>query len=138
MATKSVSQKFVRAVRKSRKGHKSDLELIVEGWLKEQNYEFKAQHAIGRCHVDLFIPPQALGHKGTVVEINGCYWHGCGKCYKTRTKTQARRRLKDAKRYKFLLEQGYEIVLLWGCEISKNWPMCARKLREVCNRGRRQ
>lgn len=137
MARKRVSKGFVRNVRRRNRGKKSDLERIVEGWLTEKGYEFKAQYAIGRCHVDLFFPPQKLGSKGTVVELNGCHWHGHKKCLKKLTRTQISRRIRDGRRYKFLLNQGYDLVLIWGCDISKNFPMVARKLREVANRGRR-
>jgi very-short-patch-repair endonuclease len=137
MPRKAIGKGFVRNVRKRRPRQKSDLEQIVEGWLKEQGYEFKAQYPIGRCHVDVFFPPTRPGDKGTVVEINGCYWHGCSRCYKEKSKSQQRRRTKDAKRYRFLLNQGYDLIILWGCDISNNWPKVARALREAGNRGRR-
>lgn len=138
MARKSVSKRFVRNVRRKRRGKKSDLEQIVEEWLKEHGIEFKAQYPIGRCHVDLYFPPSKPGDSGTIVEINGCYYHGCSRCYKVKSTSQRSRRIKDARRYRFLLNQGYNLKLVWGCDISRNWNKVVRILREAAGLNSRR
>ena len=60
----------------------------------------------------------------TVYEFNGCFWHGCPKCFPNRDKTrhkmcdqtmrdvyEATRRKEDA-----LFAAGYSVVVMWECE----------------------
>ena len=60
----------------------------------------------------------------TVYEFNGCFWHGCPKCFPDRDRTrhkmcdqtmrdvyEATRRKEDA-----LFAAGYSVVVMWECE----------------------
>jgi len=100
-----------------RKVHKqSGIEAIVEGWLLELGIPYKSEHAISRTHVDFFLPPQ------TVLEVQGCYWHSCPVCNPTSslTKQQLRWRRRDARRFTFLTNAGYHLMLLWEHQIVKD------------------
>ena len=60
----------------------------------------------------------------TVYEFNGCFWHGCPKCFPNRDKTrhkmcdQTMRDVYEASRSKedALFAAGYSIVVMWECE----------------------
>src|SRR6266852_5483119 len=68
----------------------SSLEKDVHSILKEEKIPFVKEKTIGRCHADIFIEPK------TVIELNGCYWHGCRLCTKTYSKMQLNALAKDA------------------------------------------
>lgn len=106
---------------------KSDLETKVEEFLQSEEIEFRSQYPISRIHADIFFPAT-----NTVLEIQGCYWHGHSVCQpKPLSKTQTRRRQKDAKRFRFLIKAGYNILILWGCDIADNWRACVKKMRSA-------
>ena len=46
-----------------------------------------------------------------VYEFNGCFWHGCPKCYPARSHLYQRQKDKEAK----LRAQGYHVVTMWEC-----------------------
>jgi len=105
-----------------RRPHKqSGLEVIVENWLSELGIPYKSEFAISRTHVDFFLPPK------TIIEVQGCYWHACSVCNKTSdlTKQQLRWRRRDARRFTFLINAGYNLVLIWEHTIV-NHPATAK------------
>ena len=63
----------------------------------------------------------------TVYEFQGCFWHGCPKCYPNRT--EAHKRLEGRcfddvysytkKKLQFLQDKGYNVVTIWECEWTK-------------------
>lgn len=63
----------------------------------------------------------------TVYEFQGCFWHGCLKCYKNRT--EMHHRLDDRcfddlyhctqEKLQFLRDKGYNVVEVWECEWDK-------------------
>ena len=122
-------------LRKSlRHKEKSQLEETVEGWLREDGIKFKAQFAIGTdpvCHADLLIG------KRTVVELHGCYYHGCRICTRRIEPWQAERQKKDGSRYDFFIKQGYDVVVIWEHEVEKEPNRVRAVLRAIAeNRGK--
>jgi very-short-patch-repair endonuclease len=103
-----------RAYRKAnRNREKSSLELKVEGWLVEDGIDFKAQHAISHCHVDIFLPPR------TVIELQGCYYHACPICNPSVGRDGVTKRKGDAARFRFLMSKGYDVYQIWEHEVEK-------------------
>jgi very-short-patch-repair endonuclease len=68
---------------------------------------------------DFFIPIQKGINKITIIEVDGCYWHGCQKCMKELNNKQNKQRHKDNKRTYELRGQGYRVIRLWEHEINK-------------------
>ncbi|CAD5213648.1 unnamed protein product [Bursaphelenchus xylophilus] len=64
-------------------------------------------------------------HKSLIIEIYGCYFHGCPQCFKNQHTIlpQGRRReevfLNTMKRQKALEDAGYEVQYFWECDIKK-------------------
>ena len=73
---KPTSYHMVRKVRARAKNKPSGLELKVRAWLDDMGVDYEAQFRISRCHVDFYFPATK-----TVVEVQGCYWHGHKECY---------------------------------------------------------
>jgi len=118
------------AIRKAnRRRPRSSLEITVGGWLKEEEIPFVREKAIGRCHVDVFLPPR------TIVELNGCYWHGCMICNKEPTQNQKIAQIKDGRRYAYFRNRGYDLIVIWECEVKKEPNRVRAMLKTLANQG---
>jgi G:T-mismatch repair DNA endonuclease (very short patch repair protein) len=97
----------------NRKRKRSSLELAVHAWLKEDGIAFKIEKAIGRCHVDVFIEPR------TIIELQGCFWHGCLICNRQLTHAQKIAQIKDARRFAYFRNRGFDVIAIWECEVGR-------------------
>lgn len=87
------------------------LEKAVYAMLKAEGISFVREKLIGRCHVDVFIEPR------TIIELQGCYWHGCAACTKKLTKEQKEWQNRDGRRHYILRKLGYDVVVIWEHEV---------------------
>lgn len=72
---------------------------------------FKTHQVVGHFCLDEADPNQKIA-----VEINGCYWHGCPKCYPDATKLKKRQsqgRANDERRMTYLRRKGWRVLVLW-------------------------
>jgi G:T-mismatch repair DNA endonuclease (very short patch repair protein) len=118
-----VSAKVMRKV--NRKRPASGLELKVHSILKEEKIPFVKEKTIGSCHADVFI--------GThdVIELNGCYWHGCKLCTKKFSKMQLNALDKDSHRYAFFTRLGFKVHVIWECEVDKTPDKVRARLKKI-------
>ena len=57
--------------------------------------------------------------KKIIIEVNGCYWHGCPKCYPKPNEKQIEW-IKRDKEIKDLIDRSdWKIVYIWECELAK-------------------
>lgn len=111
----------------NRKRPKSSIEKLAGAWLESDGIPYRAEARIGRCHVDLLI-----GKRG-VVELNGCYWHCCHRCYPKKTKKQQMKRHQDIHRYQYLGRKGFKVLVLWECDILNKPDETREQLRHFAN-----
>lgn len=109
--------------------HRNDRQsTIALKWLKWVSHQngIHIMHArngkevsIGPYKVDGFVD-------NTIYEFNGCYFHGCTKCFKMRDKKvagsdftaeEAYNRTVDRRRY--LESKGYHVIEKWSCQLDK-------------------
>ena len=90
----------------------SSLEDIFAAILDEYGIAYQRQKPIGRSRVDFYLPG-----KNTVIEIQGCYWHGCLYCGFDNEQHQ-QWRARDAKRDDALRNKGYHDEELWEHEFQ--------------------
>lgn len=95
----------------NRKRFKTSIEKLVAAWLESDGIPFRCEVKAGRCHIDIVI-----GKTGAV-EINGCYWHACHKCYPSLSKAKQLKRHRDIHRMIFLGRRGYKVLTIWECDI---------------------
>lgn len=107
--------------KRNRRRKRSSLEKKVYQWLEEDKIPFHKEKPIGRCHVDIFLEPR------TVIELNGCYWHGCMICNRELSAKHKLVQSKDARRYGFFRNKGYDVIVFWECEVEKE-PARVRKM----------
>jgi very-short-patch-repair endonuclease len=105
-----ISKRSIKKANSKRK--RSSLEITVGNWLTEANIPFKREFPIGKCHVDIYLAPR------TLIELQGCHWHGCMICNKILTSQQKVAQIKDARRFAFFRNRGYDVIAIWECEVK--------------------
>ena len=80
----------------------TDIERILEDWLKKSNISYESQKPIGKITIpDFFIKPNIC------LYADGDYWHNLPRSI-----------IKDKWVNKILINKGYKIIRLWGSEIK--------------------
>ena len=88
----------------------SGLELIVRRTLTQLGIRWRGGVIVRGFFPDLYLP-----EFNTLVEINGCYWHACQRCFpKSRRKAQ---RVRDRQKLAVYYELGYNVLVLWEHDI---------------------
>lgn len=102
---------------------RSKIERLVATVLPES---FKAQFRVGPFYrIDYADPKRKLA-----LEVNGCYWHGCGKCFpkrKGRTAQQEATVKNDRKKARYLRENGWSLRIVWEHMLTKDLAGTVRK-----------
>lgn len=116
------------------RGKNTKPEILVRKWLWKNGYRYRlhASDLSGK-------PDIVFRSKKAVIFIHGCFWHRHHGCkYSSTPKTHqdfwsAKFELnikRDKENLKHLENQGWNILILWECEI-KNWELQAEpKLKE--------
>uniref|UniRef100_A0A1I8BG00 DNA-directed DNA polymerase n=1 Tax=Meloidogyne hapla TaxID=6305 RepID=A0A1I8BG00_MELHA len=107
---------------------------FLEWYSKENNiniqtaYSEEGEKMVGKYRLDGWVKEQQLG-----IEVNGCVWHGCSRCYPQDNmmlpngKTAGKQREHDKQRLDFIRQQNIKIEVFWECQIkdmlSKNREM---------------
>ena len=118
-----VSTKAIRKVNRTRKA--SGLELEIHAMLKVQKIPFVKEKTISQCTVDIFIAPR------TIIELQGCYFHGCQSCSKKLTTDQKKWQAADGRRHHVLRSLGYDVILIWEHEVNKEPERVQRMLKAL-------
>nr|CAD2204406.1 unnamed protein product [Meloidogyne enterolobii] len=105
--------------------NQSKIALKFLKWYGEKNnvtirtaHSKNGEKKIGNYKLDGWVEEKKLA-----IEVNGCCWHGCIKCYpdddlKLPTGlTAGKQREKDQKRLKFIRNLGVKVAVYWECQI---------------------
>ena len=101
------------------------IEIKIQDFLTLLKIEFmthkymKIEHGY-QC--DILIPIQKGITQKIIIEVDGCYWHGCKICNKNireLNEFQNKQIEEDKIRTKELLEQGFKVLRLWEHDINK-------------------
>ena len=106
------------------KGADTKPEMLVRRWLWAQGFRY-------RLHVKRLPgkPDIGLHRYHTVINVNGCFWHGHEGCslYRLPKSNTAywqdkidRNRQRDAENLAKLKSMGWYVVNLWECDLAKN------------------
>jgi G:T-mismatch repair DNA endonuclease (very short patch repair protein) len=93
--------------------------------LEAEQVPFLREKVIGRMHVDIFLDPS------TVIELQGCFWHGCLVCNRITTKAQQAAIVKDARREYILRKRGYDVVVIWEHDVKHHPARVRAMLRGI-------
>jgi len=101
----------------------TSIELKMKKYLSDLKINFIQHKYISQIkhayQCDFYIPKQDGISKDTILECDGCYWHGCPICFKETNKQQRKQIAKDNKRTKELKGQGLRVIRLWEHEINQ-------------------
>jgi DNA mismatch endonuclease (patch repair protein) len=82
-------------------------------------------------------PDFAFPKKRVAVFVDGCFWHGCPKCYtrpKTNRKFWDRKReqnmSRDRRVNRQLRRKGWKVTRIWQHSLEKSPQTCLKRLRE--------
>jgi DNA (cytosine-5)-methyltransferase 1 len=88
-------------------------------------------------HPDVIFAPARVA-----VFVDGCFWHGCAKCYREPKSNQQywqmkvkRNRERDARVNAACAEQGWRVVRAWEHEIKKSPRLVTRRILSAIKRG---
>jgi G:T-mismatch repair DNA endonuclease (very short patch repair protein) len=97
-------------------------EKITENILLKLKIEYIKKMNIGYYNCDFVV-------NNTIIEVQGDYWHGNPKFYKTFDKIQQKNINRDKRKLSFLFNKGYTIIYLWENELKTNLKYCEEKLK---------
>ena len=81
-------------------------------------------------------PDIAFEKNRVAIFVDGCFWHGCFKCYRRPKSSQAywddklkRNSTRDRKNRAGLRRNGWSVVRFWEHEVSSSLALCVEKIR---------
>lgn len=120
-----VHDKQTRSFNMSRiKGKNTKPELLVRKFLFSKGFRYRLNVKTLPGKPDIVLPKYK-----TIIFINGCFWHGHENCKyyvipKTRTDWWVEKinstKFRDCKAIKELTQLGWNVRVIWTCEINTN------------------
>ena len=113
-------------------------EIIVRHWLWSHGYRYRlnVKSIPGK-------PDIVLRKYRTAIFVNGCFWHGhegCSKYVVPKSNTEfwiskiERNKERDEKEYEALQEAGWQVIVIWECQLKKaNTEGTMRKVEHSLN-----
>lgn len=100
----------------------TSIEVKIQNFLSKLHIEYLTHKYISEIthsyHCDIFIPVQEGIKQKTIIECDGCYWHGCPICKLNKPRSLEKQRQNDKFRTKELEEKGFKVIRLWEHEIK--------------------
>lgn len=105
------------------KGRDTKPEILLRKLLHSLGYRFRIQRKDLPGRPDIVLPRYK-----TVIFVNGCFWHrheGCKYASTPSTNSEfwekkfAANVERDTRNYAALKEQGWNVVIIWECEVKK-------------------
>jgi len=98
-------------------------EMAVRRWLWAHGYRYRlnVKSVPGK-------PDIVMRRYRTAIFVNGCFWHGhegCSKFVMPKSNTDFwqrkidRNRERDRKNYDMLIQNGWQVIVLWECRLNK-------------------
>lgn len=107
------------------KGKDTSIEMKVRQYLFAQGFRFRKNDRRYPGTPDIVLPKYR-----TVIFVHGCFWHrheGCKLAYTPKTRIEFwqakfdKNVENDSKNTRILEEAGWKVVVIWECEIKKDF-----------------
>jgi DNA mismatch endonuclease, patch repair protein len=114
------------------KGKDTKPEIVVRKYLFGKGFRFRKNDKRYPGKPDIVLPKYH-----TVIFIHGCFWHhhdGCKQATMPKTRTEfwekkfAQNVDNDARHKRQLEEMGFKVIIIWECEIEKDFDGTMEKL----------
>jgi len=126
-------QASIRRSKQTFPSENTKIETKIHKLLNENKIYFKTQYIIKtdkRYHqCDIFIPDKKL-----IIEVDGCYWHGCNQCFEEISETIERQICLDIEINSEIKKQGYELIRIWEHDINNDLSICINKILSEINK----
>lgn len=120
------------------KSKDTSIELMVRRYLFALGYRYRVNYKALPGKPDIVFTKKKIA-----IFIHGCYWHGhdCGSRYAHTSQTNKtywgpkiqRTQQRDFAHVVTLEEQGWNVIVLWECQIKDNFEETIQKLtRSLC------
>ena len=115
------------------KSKDTSIEILVRKWLFAQGFRYRKNYKKLPGHPDV-----VLAKYKTVIFVHGCFWHRHERCKdattpKTRTEFWQNKFDKnvesDRKAFAALQELGWNVIVLWQCQLEKDFESTMEGLR---------
>lgn len=114
-------------------------EIRVRKWLWQRGFRYRlnVKSVPGK-------PDVVLRKYRTAVFVNGCFWHGHENCKKFRvpkTRTEfwsekiSRNRRRDAINQEILAANGWQVIVIWECELDSDFEKTMQKTEHLLNQN---
>ena len=114
-------------------------EIRVRKWLWQRGFRYRlnVKSVPGK-------PDIVLRKYRTAVFVNGCFWHGHENCKKFRvpkTRTEfwsekiSRNRRRDAINQEILAANGWQVIVIWECELDSDFEKTMQKTEHLLNQN---
>ncbi len=106
------------------KGKNTKPEMLVRRYLHSNGFRYKLHDKSLPGKPDIVLPKYK-----TIIEVQGCYWHGHKNCkYFVLPKTNAefwRDKIsgniqRDIENHRKIVELGWKLIIIWECELKSN------------------
>ncbi|HEQ72294.1 MAG TPA: DNA mismatch endonuclease Vsr [Spirochaetia bacterium] len=107
-------------------------EMVLRSFLHRMGFRFRLHSAKLLGKPDLSFPKYRVA-----VFVNGCFWHGHGRCRKSALPTSNREfwktkieknKMRDQKAYRKLKRMGWRVIVVWECRLMKDTAVTAEKV----------
>ena len=102
----------------------------ITGWRRNRNVFGKP---------DFIFPPVKLA-----VFVDGCFWHGCPRCYRKPKSNRKfwqdkinRNRERDSEVNRHLRSAGWRVVRIWEHDLAKRSKACVQKIHQALHAAAR-
>jgi len=99
-------------------------EKIIESLLLKLNIKYIKKENIGYYNCDFVV-------NNLIIEVQGDYWHGNPKFYKTFDKIQQKNITRDKRKLSFLKSKNYDVIYLWEYDLKHNIIECEEKIKKI-------
>lgn len=106
------------------RGRDTSIEVMVRRYLFSRGLRFRKNDRRYPGHPDVVLPKWRA-----IVFVNGCFWHmhaGCSKHSMPKSNVEFwtaklnRNRARDLEQHRRLREEGWHVITVWECELSKD------------------
>ncbi len=117
------------------KGKDTSLEVMVRKYLFAKGFRFRKNDKRYPGKPDIVLPKYR-----TAIFINGCFWHmhqGCKQARLPKSNTEfwkeklEKNVANDKKHKQALIDMGWRVIILWECELEKNFENMMSHLLQI-------